>query len=126
MTFRGDVYMFGGTDSDRNRQQNKCYYYDGKWHSMQSLQVNRSGHASVVVGEKILHFGGQGDTKSEVWTWTGKTKFSVETGVQFLGFSRIPFGIHTSARVKKYCSALTYGPYAMVRNLNLFLITIEV
>ena len=111
MTFQGDVYMFGGTDSDRNRQQNKCYYYDGKWHSMQSLQVNRSGHASVVVGEKILHFGGQGDTKSEVWTWTGKTKFTVEAGVQFLGFSRfMSLEIFCSVLIfKSHCSPLTYG-----------------
>ena len=43
VTFMDTVFMFGGTESERNRQQSAVYNFDGKWHTTQSLLATRTG-----------------------------------------------------------------------------------
>ena len=43
VTFMNTVFMFGGTESERNRQQSSVYNFDGKWHTTQSLLTARTG-----------------------------------------------------------------------------------
>ena len=44
VTFMNTVFMFGGTESERNRQQSSVYNFDGKWHTTQSLLTARTGY----------------------------------------------------------------------------------
>ena len=90
--------MFGGRDANRGRKQQKAYYFNGSWHQIQSLVKNRSGHQSVISGEKIMHIGGDGQTKPEIWTFTGKARFEMFEGVtEFEDWGRFPHAFSIDA-----------------------------
>ena len=93
VTFDNYVYMFGGQIGDKGKVVNKAFRYDGTWHKDRNLVKPRHRHLSLVVGEKIVHFGGAGELPFEVWTSLGKgswTDKKVESKMKLKDWAKNP------------------------------------
>ena len=98
VNFDNKVYSFGG--QVEYLVSKSVYVYNGHWSQDVDLNLPRTEHRSVVVGEKIIHIGGRGEYSYEIWTSLGKgswVKPHFNTETKLKDWSKYPNAFAISA-----------------------------